>query len=143
LVKGFALLSEMETRLAAQVGFAEESLCYGGRAADGADRENLDFKNATLVFNAQLVTGASLARRLRSYAIRLNPADVAGSRGQGARLKEARGPKPFIKTQVRPSETWTTAAVGGRGVISHQDGFSTFQMYRNSASLEVATSTPF
>ena len=96
MIKGLALLGEMEARLAAQVGFAVESLRYGGRAADDADGENLDFKNSALVFNAQLISGANFARGLGAQAVGLNAADVAGSRGQGARLKEARGPKPFV-----------------------------------------------
>jgi hypothetical protein len=82
----------MQPRFTACVGFAVKGLRHGCGTADSADQQNLNLKNPTLVFNAELVAGANLAGRLGSLAVRLNAANVAGSRGYSACLEEARGP---------------------------------------------------
>jgi len=76
-----AFLNELESSLAAGISLTVQGLGDGGRAADFAEEQNVDLKDATLVFNAQLVTRMDLARRLGTNAIGLNAANVAGATG--------------------------------------------------------------
>ena len=96
LLKGLTLLGEVETCFATGVGFAIKRLSDGGGPAHRADEKDFDLKDATLVLDAQLVSGANLASGLCAQAVRLNAADITGARGHGARFEEARSPKPFV-----------------------------------------------
>ena len=96
LLHGFALFRSAQTGFAAGFGFAVEGLRHRCGAADVADAEHIDLKAAGVVFDLQAVAGADIARGFGAEAVRLDAAQIAGARGQGARLEEARGPEPFV-----------------------------------------------
>src|SRR5436305_2732301 len=80
----------------ARVGLAIERLRGRSRPANIAELQDLQFKFAACGCHLQHVANPDLARGLRWLSVGLISAQVAGPRGQGARLKKSGCPKPFI-----------------------------------------------
>ena len=92
LAGNLALSGDLQAEFAARVGFAVERLGDGGRAANLAEGEDLDFEVASIVGNAEHVADADFPCGLAGLAVGENAAEIAGAGGECARLKEARDP---------------------------------------------------
>jgi len=95
-----ALFGSLLSERAALLRLAVQGLGHLCGAADFAQSQNLHLKFAGVVANLQQVSNLHLAGGLGRVAVGLNPAQVAGMRGERARLEEARGPQPFIDPDV-------------------------------------------
>ncbi len=89
---GFALLSSFNSELTAGIGFAIQRRRHRSRSAHLAHQQNFHFEVAAFSFDVQAITNVDLTGRLSRLMIRLNAAEIAGARGQGAGFKESRRP---------------------------------------------------
>lgn len=68
----------------------------GCRPAHLAQKQDLHLKLARVVLHAQQIAGMHFARGFNRLSMALNPAEIASSRSQRARLEKSRRPKPLI-----------------------------------------------
>ena len=97
---GFALFGDEGARGSAGFGFMVEGLGDGGGSADFAEGEDFDFEFSTFIFDGELVADTDFVSRARGLLVRLDAAEIAGLRCEGAGFEEARGPEPFVDAHV-------------------------------------------
>lgn len=114
LLHGFTLVGNLETCFAAGFGLAVKGLCHRRWASDVAHAEDIDLEAAGIVFDLQAIAGADVACRFGAEAIRFDPAQIAGARGHGAGLEEARRPEPFVDANGVHSEIQWVRKLEGR-----------------------------
>jgi len=96
LLHGFSLGGFALALFFAGFGFAVEGLRNGGGTADFTEVQDFNVKLAALVLDAKHVAYPHIAGGLDSDFVGVNPAEIAGLGGEGARLEEARNPKPLV-----------------------------------------------
>jgi len=94
---------QLQSKLAACIGFTTESLGDCRRTTHYAELQNFNFKLVGVSFDAQQVAKADVAPRLGRLAVALNPAEIASPCSHGACLEKPRGPKPFVNANARHS----------------------------------------
>ena len=77
-------------------------------------------KFAAFVGYAQHVSDADLTRGFGGLAVRLNPAEFAGSRGQGSSLEESGGPEPFVDSHGGHDSIFACECIPRRAVAVQQ-----------------------
>ncbi len=97
---GLAVFGEFAAGSAAGLGFAIKLLGDGSRTAEIAERQDFDLEVAAFGFDGEQVADADFAGRARGLLVRLNPAEVAGLRREGAGFEEARRPEPFVESRA-------------------------------------------
>lgn len=100
IAQGFAFFGELQPGFMAGGGFKVESLGHRGGAADGAEKQDFHFKFVRFSANVQEIADADLAGGLGGLLVALDPAQVAGARGDGARLEKAGSPEPLVDSQA-------------------------------------------
>ncbi len=95
-VEGFALFGFLQACGFALVGFTVEGLGNGGGTAHLAQDEDFDDEGAALIADFEYVSDVDFTRGFGFNVLGANAAEIAGTRGEGAGLKEARGPEPFV-----------------------------------------------
>jgi hypothetical protein len=96
LLHGFSLGGFAQALFLAGLGFTVEGLGDGGGTADITQLQDFDVKFAALVSDAEHVPYADIFRGLGFDLVGMDAAEIAGLGGLGARLEEARSPKPLI-----------------------------------------------
>src|SRR4029077_441727 len=92
----FSLVGHFLPQFTAGLRLEIESSGNRGRTTHCTQQQNLHLKVAALRRHSQPVANTDLACRLRRLAVRLDPAEFAGTLGQRARLEKSRGPEPYI-----------------------------------------------
>jgi|SRR6516225_2543031 len=90
--EGLAFFLYFFSRFAAGFGFLVERLRDGGRAAEVAEGEDVDFKFAAFRADLQAVADVDVAAGFDGLMVARDAAEFTGTGGLGAGLVEARGP---------------------------------------------------
>lgn len=114
LPRGLSFCRYFHSHVFARLGLAIQFLRFRRRSAHIAQAQHFDFKLATVISNAQHISDANLARRLRNLPIRMDPAQVARVLRQRSSLEESCRPQPRIHPYVGHEQYCATA----RGVIT-------------------------
>jgi len=92
----FSLLGRLATGFFTFLGLSIEGLRYRGGAPNVAESQHFDLEIVTFGAHLQKFSDLDLSRWLDGLVMGGDSAEFAGATCQGARLKEAGGPKPFI-----------------------------------------------
>jgi hypothetical protein len=92
----FSLCCHLQPQFTACFGLAIERLSDRCRAANVAQKQDLNLKIAALGSDLEELANPDFACRLHRYSVALNSAEFARARGQSTRLKEPGCPEPFV-----------------------------------------------